>query len=134
MKADKKRLIRLLTAFGIGLAVFVGICLYRGVFAAQDTVQLLKWLSDAAFVPGALLICVGALVFCNNHGALDGISYGFKVSIHALIPMTRYPGKFGDYRQARMDKEKVKIAEFFIAGGVFLLAAIILTLCYEAAL
>lgn len=48
-----------------------------------------RLLCDAFTIPGVLLLCAGSLVWVSNLGALDGLAYGLRLAIRALIPRKR---------------------------------------------
>lgn len=59
----------------------------RSLFSAPDMKSALSALSDAFFVPGALLTCVGGLTWIASKGQFDAFGYVFsKFSFHSLIP------------------------------------------------
>ena len=62
----------------IALAVGVLIELSRGIFQEDELDMIVTIVSDAFFIPGVLLICVGLIVYASNEGLFLSISYGFK--------------------------------------------------------
>ena len=84
----KKRILK----YGLS-ALFVGLMAYFYLaardFAGAEGALRYQLLCDAFTVPGVLLLCAGALIWVTNLGALNGIAYGLRLAVFALIPGKR---------------------------------------------
>ena len=123
----KKRLIQYSTAAAIGLAIALLIMNAEGFFVlAGNNAETYSILSDACFVPAAVLISVGALVWVANTGLFDSVSYALTVAAHAIIPfMKNKPKSYYDYKSEREGKSGKTPMFILYTGAAFLLLAII---------
>ena len=107
----------------IGLLLSLFLLLSRDSFSKAVPAERLKDLSDAFFVPGALLACVGALVFVAGNGIFDMVNYGvIKVlslvrseSHRAAIPRTYY-----EYVQGKAGRSGAGAGPLLAMGAAFL--------------
>ena len=81
---------------------------------------------DALSLPGVLLLCAGALVWAGNAGALDGIGYGLRLALRALLP----GGGLGTGMPARRHKRIGGYGFLWVTGGVTVGAALVLLALY----
>ena len=72
MKISGKKLLIILA---IACAIAIGIAFARGIAQAEGQ-DVLRCLSDAFFVSGALILLSGGLVWCADNGVADGLTYG----------------------------------------------------------
>lgn len=103
----------------------------------QDTTTklgLYRYLCDGFFIPGIMLLCMGALCFLANTGSFDGISWGLNFAIKTLIPFGRLKKqqKYGDYVEKRR-ANPIKGYHFLlhIGGTDIVLSLIFLALFYS---
>ena len=84
-------------------------------------------LCDALTVPGALLLCAGALVWVSNLGALDGVRYGLRLAYRALIPGKRLQKEenYQDFVAGRQEKRVKGYGFLLITGAVTIAASLI---------
>ena len=63
-------------------------CLYLFTreFPAAEASENFRMLSDAATIPGLLFTMFGALIWAASLGAMDGLSYGLRSAMRALLP------------------------------------------------
>lgn len=89
-------------------------------------------LCDALTVPGALLLCAGALVWVSNLGALDGVRYGLRLAYRALIPGKRLQKEenYRDYVTARRGRPVKGYGFLLISGTVTIAASLLLLMLY----
>lgn len=106
----------------MGLAISAVMLERSGAFSGgQSKAALLGCLSDAFFVPGALLLGVGALIYVSGEGVFDLLGYGTKRIFF------RGRETFAQYQQSKAKKGKrspvflLRVGVgFFLAAGVFL--------------
>lgn len=114
----------------IGLAIAVGVMLARDGFNAPDQAAWLSALSDACFVPGAVLCGVGLLMFVANDGFFDMINYGvLKVLklVQSEEKRAAMPKTFYDYRVLKDANRKGGFAYILWVGlGYIALAGLFL--------
>ena len=120
-----------LITIGLGLVVAVLMLVSQGTFTETSSIAIYEDISNAFFVPGAIFLCFGVIVWASNGGAFDMLKYGgiklvdrFRKNVHNK----KYPTYY-DYREAQKGKGKsflyfllVGIA-FAIVGAVFLIVA-----------
>lgn len=105
----------------IGLLLAFAIAFDRGIFNATDAAQIYLILSDACFVPGAVLGCIGILLLVSNKGAFHGISFGIK-SVIASLSRHGLEGEresFYEYSERKSGKE-IRIGHFLLIGGIMI--------------
>ena len=100
----RKKVLPCLIEAAIAAAVFLLVAAYRGVFTTSDPAVVLGGLSDAFFVPGALLVCFGLLAFCARGGVFDIFSYGVK-SLKVLFTPFGKAEKHQRYYEYKLEKE-----------------------------
>ncbi len=127
--------LRYVIAAAMGLLIALSVCLFKGVFQETDPALIVRYLSDAFLAPGVLLTGIGRLSFLKKEGTYDGLFYSFH-SMRASFAR-RYDDEarkdmartYYDYKQNVKGKRKVAW-HLIIVGGVFLLAAIVLTIIF----
>ena len=128
--------LKYLITFGIGSVISVLLMWYFGLFAAQNAtkVDIAFTLCDAFFIPGILILALGALVFASRNGAFDMLVYAVKYvfTLHFRRKDEASKGTFYDYKTEKAGKEKTPCLYLVIVGLVFLAAAgICLLLFYK---
>ena len=99
MKNGSKR--RLLIAMILGLAIGLGVFSSRGGFEMSNWPEIAAALCDACFVPAALLLSFGLLLFVANDGFFDMMSYGVQKVLRLVQSAEKqaaFPKTFYDYR------------------------------------
>lgn len=138
MAEEKNRwYVKYIICFLVGAALCVFILVNRNVIAITDKKELFKTLCDAFTVPGVILILFGVLLLIANAGAFDGVSYGIRRAIAALIPV--YRGKVEKYAEYKEKKEQKRETDkgfsckfmFFVGLGFFAVSLIFLALYYS---
>lgn len=127
MKALKRYLITLL----IGALAAFGIMWSKDLFYQTDPKSIYHILTDAFFVVGTVMTCVGLLIFSTNEGTFDIIVYGMG----SFLDMFRKTSKkkfhtFYDYRESRADK-KIQFGYIVICGLVFLAVSMVMYWLYR---
>ncbi len=126
-----KKYLKHLVTFGIGLILFLGVLIAKGIFIQRDKLEIFKILSDASFVPAAVIGGIGVIVFVDNNGAFDIIVYGIKllfISLSRDVSKRKYKTYY-DYTVAKHEKSN-PYGFLLLVGGFFLLLAIIFLICY----
>ena len=117
------------------IVAFVGgvlIALSRGIFREEELDMIITIISDAFFIPGVLLICVGLIVYASNEGLFLSISYGFKAigrTITAKKDEKLMDEKYHEY-YARQIQKKVKCKHLLIVGVVFVIISLVFVALY----
>lgn len=129
MKNGSKR--RLLIAMILGLAIGLGVFSSRGGFEMSNWPEIAAALCDACFVPAALLLSFGLLLFVANDGFFDMMSYGVQKVLRLVQSAEKqaaFPKTFYDYRVLKQGKRS-EFGFLLIAGAIYLaLAALFLLL------
>ena len=118
------------TAVALGLGVLIA--LSRGIFREEEIDMVITIISDAFFIPGILLLCVGLIVYASNEGLFLAISYGFKVigrTVTAKKDETLMNEKYHEY-YARQIEKKTKCKHFLIVGAVFVAVSLLFVVIY----
>jgi hypothetical protein len=113
------------TAVAAVLAILL--ILSRGIFQEKELDMIITIISDAFFIPGVLLICVGLIVYASNEGLFLSISYGFKVigrTITAKKDERLMDEKYHEY-YARQIEKKAKCKHFLIVGAAFIVISLL---------
>lgn len=129
MKVSGKRF---LVCIAVCLVLSVVLMFVRGIARADSVRTALLCLSDAFFVPGALMILAGALVWVNSKGVADGLGY----SVGRFFSR-RGPGyeenrreSYSEYKERRHSK-KPCVAEMLLTGLAFTAVSVVLTLVFS---
>ena len=109
---------------GIGFAV---VFLWsRGTLGKTDAQELLRDVSDAFFIPGVLLVCVGGLLFVAGNGIFDMLNFGV-MKVLSLVRSDKYrakqPRTYYDYVSARNANRRGGYSGLLWVGLIFLLLA-----------
>ncbi len=109
---------------GIGLGLFLVLMLARGGFAQTDPAERWKLVSDAFFIPGALILAIGLLVWVADGGVFDMLKFGLMKAFGVIRSKEKRdaePRTFYDYRVARQAKEPAPVSHLLIVGIVFVI-------------
>lgn len=116
----------------IGLVVSVWTCISRNIFAAETIADVFTILSDAFFIPGVLLLCLGLILFAANEGIFNAISYGMKIlgrSLRGKKDEKIIDEEFHEYH-ARVSQKKMKIKHFLLVGVANVIISIVFVVMY----
>ncbi len=128
MKIDRKKLLVLCI---ISAAVFVAVLFLRGVTGAQGARDVLRCASDAAFVAGTIMLVTGGLMWTADQGVADGLTYGVgRFFKRRGVNYEDRRESYSEYKERKHSK-KIKVAEFFISGAIFVVIALILLIPYS---
>ncbi len=122
-------------ASGLLIAVFV----FLG--SADRGYTIVHRACDGCFAAGILLGGIGAILHCANKGALSLFGYGARFGLNLILPIF---GKnpwtadgeretYYDYCARKREQEPKPVAHLLIAGGSYLLLAVVLLVVYLAA-
>lgn len=123
------------------ITMVIGLVIAVGVYAIRDGSNLTDWpsraaaLCDACFVPAALLLCVGALMFVSNDGLFDMLGYGVQKALTIVLreeKRAKYPKTFLEYKQMKWDAPKTSFGFLLLAGLIYLLLAFVFLFCSGA--
>lgn len=130
------KLQKLLTNFGIGLAIAFLVMWGQGLFEAETMSDTLRVVCDGFFVAGALLLAWGGLRWCTNGGAVDGLGYSMKMVKERMLPFLSKPWdkreSFAEYRERRESKAR-PVGALLLSGLAHLVIALILFAVYNFA-
>ena len=132
MKNLKKRILQYGITAAVGLLIALLIMNAQGFFVLfGNNADNYSILSDAFFVPGMVMVSVGALIWIAGTGLFDSVSYALTVAAHAIIPFLRNkPKSYYDYKSEREGKT-TKIPMFILyTGGGFLVIAVVFLIVY----
>jgi len=115
-----------------GLIITISLLFVRGAFNASTAKDTLRLVCDAFFLPGAMLILSGALIWSLDNGVADGITYSFK-KIFDLRKRAYEEEKetYSEYKEKK-HKNKGSVIEFFISGCCYLIVATALLIIYNS--
>lgn len=122
-----------------GVTMLIGAVIGAGVFAARGGFDMTQWpeiaaaLCDACFVPAALLISMGLLLFVSNDGLFNMISYGVQRAARLVLSAKKqaeFPRTYYEYWEIKQAVGKASFGYIIVAGLVYLaLAALFLVWC-----
>lgn len=85
--------------------------------------NLMRMLSDAFFVSGAIMFCVGLMFVVSNGGGLDAFAYMGKRIRHVFGKNHKEPFiKYDEFLKQRRERGKVPTGHFLLGAGIFILA------------
>lgn len=125
MSPSIKKLIFWIAAAIVNISIFCGVLFGRGNYALTGFV-------DATFFPGILSVLFGMLFWCTSKGVFDIFAYGFGSIFSRMNPDQTKVHKYRDYtdyvttKRTQRAYAKPPLYPFYIIGGCFLIASIIL--------
>ena len=130
-KPTKKQIIKYGCAIGAGLAYAIYAVIAQNGFA-QELSSLMRILSDALFLPGAMMILIGLLMVVSNEGAFDALAYTGRSLRRLFIP--ERPGEkrvnYREYVEQRREKKSTGFGFLFFVGGGFAVIGLIFMLVF----
>ena len=122
--------------FAVGAIIALGVLTLDNAFSAElSLLDRVRFLSDAFFVPGALIFCVGMMIFVAGKGSFDGLAYSLQFAKRELLrflPQMRDKMEtFADYK-ARKAKKKTPYRYLLVVGGVYLLLGLLFSVIFLA--
>lgn len=125
-----KNTIKFLVNTGIGFVVAFLVMWSQGVFAAETTPDVLRVICDGFFIAGAVLFLGGGLVWADNGGVFDGLTYTFKQAVARVKrDFEQEKISFAEHREKREAKASSPLG-MVLAGLVHLAIAAILFVVY----
>ena len=120
--------------FAVGALMTLGVLSIDKAFSAQlPPLDRVRFLSDAFFVPGALIFCVGMMIFVSSKGSFDGLAYSLqflKRELLRFLPSMRDKVEtFADYK-ARKAEKKTPYRYLLVVGAVYLLFGFLFTMIF----
>ncbi len=127
----KPTLLKYLIAILIGAGISLAVMGARGIFAEERAVQVMAILSDAFFVSGIILTCVGLIIFAGNGGVFDMLAFSMVLFFSLFRKnLERKYKDFYEYREAKKGTKR-SLAFLLIVGLCFIaLAGVFLALYY----
>lgn len=128
IKEYKEYVITIAVALGFSVLLMLS----RGIFQEKEIDMIITIISDAFFIPGVLLLCVGLIVYASNEGLFLSISYGFKTigrTITAKKDERLMDEKYHEY-YARQIQKKTKCKHFLIVGVAFIVISLLFVVIY----
>lgn len=129
---------RIIVTWVIALVIAVG--LFLPVYLTSENLNLgqldLKRLSDATFIPAALLLGMAVLVLLARAGTFDIVGYSFAAIGARFRPreLRRYKDAY-DYKVQAEERRRTKggfILPFIIVGGILMVIAIVSNIVFVA--
>lgn len=115
--------------FVVGAVMALGVLLIDNAFSADlSALERVRFLSDAFFVPGALIFCVGMMIFVSGKGALDALTYSLQFLRRELF-LKKKMEAFADYK-ARKAEKKTPYRFLLRIGLAYLLLGLLFTVIY----
>ncbi len=129
----KDQLIKYATTIASGLCIAVAVFYLRGGFTETDTGEVIKFLSDAFFIPAVLFTGFGLLCVAAGEGVLDIIGFGFQSLLYLFTPVRkdRAVGGYYEYKMRKKEKRKPVPVHILYVGILFLLPAFIFMVLYD---
>ena len=102
----KKKLLQYGITAVVGALIAWWVMDVEGLFVITGAPEHTKAiLCDAFFVPGILLVMIGALVWIATTGFFDSLGYAAKTAVHIFLPFIKTERKsFYDYKMEKAEK------------------------------
>lgn len=115
--------------FAVGALMALGVLVMDNAFSA-DTLLLdrIRFFSDAFFVPGVLMFCIGMMIFVAGKGSLDGLTYSLQF-LKREIFLRQKVETFADYK-ARKAEKKTPYGFLLLVGAAYLLLGLLFAIVY----
>jgi hypothetical protein len=136
----KEKIIKLaqkyLICFGIMALITVIMVISFGYSRDDSLATKYTILSDSFFVPGAVALMVGLLIWVSTTGFFDAIAYGATVFIKGFTKFKRTERfeRFYEYKERKAEGRGFKHGYLLICGLVYLLIGAIFTMLFSNAL
>lgn len=116
----------------VGLVAATALIFALGITEAQGVYEVMRILSDAFFVPGAVLSGLGLLAVVSKGGFFDIFGYGF-ISFVAIFKKDVKKRKYKDYVEYKQSKRESKFSVWFllIVGLAFIVVAVIFLVVFS---
>lgn len=129
MKLERSTVIRYSVCFFVLCIVAFIVISCTGIYAGGlEVYEVMRKLSDAFTVSGAVGVCIGGLVGVSNTGFFDSFGYMGRMVASMLIPLAsiKRPTSYRNYKETKMEKRNhVKYAFIIICGIIHLAVAIL---------
>ena len=122
--AERPLWFRCLITACVGLAMALLLLILRGFFTASAAEERFRILSDALFVPGALILGIGLLIWISGEGEFDMLSFGVKKTFGLILSEEKrsaQPKTLFDYKQQRAAREPASFRHLLIVGLAMIL-------------
>lgn len=104
---------------------------WRGIFAAESITVIWRYLVDAFFAVGAILIGFGGLVWLANAGAFRFFAYGFYrfFTLFKRDPARVKWKTYYEYQEAKAE-DRTPFLFLIVVGAVFLAISLVFLIPY----
>ena len=133
----KKKLLQYGITTVIGALIALWYMKIEGFFeivnsATNQTKEILNILCSAFFIPGALFLLTGALLWISTTGFFDSFGYAFKMTAHMFLPFRKTERKsFYDYKMEKEEK-RASVPHFvLIVGAAFILVSVVFLILWS---
>lgn len=135
MKKRRSGIIKYSVSLLVGALIAWGVLSTHGFFAAETAAERYRFLCDAFFVPGVLMMAAGALIFVANDGLFNGIAYAARYVARMFVPWSgKRDESYGDFVASRSEKGGIKGYSFLFAiGGLYLALSVLFLILYYTA-
>lgn len=129
----KDEIVKYATALATALVIAAAVFYLRGGFSEPNQNEVIKYLSDAFFVPAVLYVGFGLLCVAAGEGVLDIIGYGFQSLLYLFTPARkdRAVGGYYEYKVRKKEKRKPVPVHVLHIGILLLLPALIFSVLYS---
>lgn len=130
----KHKLIANVVVFVIGLLISSSVVFSADIFS-QPSSEVMKILSNAFLLPGAILTGLGALIFVSNLGYFGIFDFSFKQMFSTFGKKEKrkeFREKYPDFYTYQNEKKKEQAQFSFILypGIIFMLLAVVFTILF----
>lgn len=115
--------------FVVGALMALGVLMMDNAFSADTLlIDRIRFFSDAFFIPGVLIFCVGMMIFVAGKGSLDGLTYSLQF-LKREIFLRQKVETFADYK-ARKAEKKTPYGFLLLVGAAYLLLGLLFAVIY----
>lgn len=115
--------------FIVGAFMAFGVLMMDNAFSADTLlIDRIRFFSDAFFIPGVLIFCIGMMIFVAGKGSLDGLTYSLQF-LKREIFLRQKMETFADYK-ARKAEKKTPYGFLLLAGAAYLLLGLLFAVIY----
>lgn len=127
-----KRYLKYWVTILVGLLIALFVCLFKDIFHASTTTDMITIISDAFFTSAVCIGGYGIIVLISNEGNFDTLAYGFKIlrNMWKKEENRKIEKDLFEYSMAKHEKRVPAKHLLYTGGGFFLMASIFTALFY----
>ena len=92
--------------------------------------DILKIISNAAFVSGAFMLLAGLLCFVSNGGGFDAFAYlGYRIK-KQFKKKKNGPDGYFEFVTERQEREKIPLGNLFLVGVILVAVSFVTAIVY----